>query len=95
MMIIAAIVFAFVLNSIASQIFMTIEINTIQEFGSIHEDQMQPDMPNLLAGLIMFGWAFFLVGLIVGRLSKGGANDHKSEQGAADQLPARGESKAL
>ena len=78
LMIAGAIVSAFVLNSVASQFFMKIEIDTIKKFGSIHEDQMQPDMPNLIAGLITFGWSFFHAGVIVARLSKGSSNNHKS-----------------
>ncbi len=68
-MIIYAILSALVLNGIASQVFMKVEIGMIKKFGSINEDQMQPDMSNLMAGLIMFGWAFFLAGLLVARLS--------------------------
>ena len=73
-MVAGAIVSAFVLISFACRIFMKIEIETVYKLGSIHEDQMQPDMPNLMAGLIMFGWVFFLAGLTVALLSKRTSN---------------------
>lgn len=44
---------------------------------------MQPDMPNLMAGLIMFGWAFFLGGFFVGRLGRRAQTKTKSELAAA------------
>jgi hypothetical protein len=82
-MIVGAVISAFVLNGIASQIFTAVEIRTLKEFGAIQEDQMLPDMPNLMAGLIMFGWAFFLGGFFVGKLSKRAQRKTKSEQTAS------------
>jgi hypothetical protein len=79
-MIVGAVISALVLNGIASQIFTAVEIRTIKDFGTIQEDQMLPDMPNLMAGLIMFGWAFFLGGFFVGRLSKRTQTKNQSEQ---------------
>lgn len=69
-MVFGAVISALVLNGIASQIFMAAEIRMIKDSGTIQEDQMLPDMPNLMAGLIMFGWAFFLGGFFVGKLGK-------------------------
>jgi hypothetical protein len=79
LMISGALVSAFLLNVIASQIFMGVEIRTIQNSGTIQEDQMLPDMPNLIAGLILFGWVFFLGGFFVGRLGKRAQTNTKSE----------------
>ena len=56
------------LNAVASQIFSAVEIGSIKEFGTLQEDQMQPDMPNLIAGLILYGWAFFAGGFFAGKL---------------------------
>lgn len=80
LMISGALVSAFVLNVIASQIFTAVEIRTIQNSGTIQEDQMLPDMPNLMAGLILFGWIFFLGGFFVGRLGERAQTKTKSEQ---------------
>jgi hypothetical protein len=82
-MIIGAAVSAIYLNEVANQIFTRIEINAFKRFGSIQEDQMQPDMPNLMAGLVMFGWAFFVAGVLVARWSKGRTKIDKSEQADA------------
>jgi hypothetical protein len=86
-MIFGAVISAFVLNGLASQIFTAVEIRTINEFGTIQEDQIQPDMPNLTAGLIMFGWAFFLGGFSVGRLVKRTKTKTQSEQVVAPNGP--------
>lgn len=69
-MVFGAVIMAFVLNAIASQIFTAVEISTIREFGTIQEVRILPDMPNLMVGLVMFGWVFFLGGFCVGRLVK-------------------------
>lgn len=82
-MVIGAIISALILNGVASQIFTAVEIRTIKDFGTIQEDQMLPDMPDLMAGLIMFGWAFFLGGFLVGRLGRRAQTKAKSEQAAA------------
>ena len=80
-MVLAAVVSAFALNVIAAQLFMATEIGIHREFGGIREDQMQPDSPNLVAGLIMFGWVFFLAGSLVARSIKGDKPNRKSDQG--------------
>lgn len=82
-MILGAIVSAFLLNGVASQIFMAIEICTIKNSGMIQEDQMLPEMPNLLTGLILFGWVFFLGGFFVGWLRNRVQTKMKSEQDTA------------
>lgn len=69
-MVVGAVISAIVLNGIASQIFTAVEIRAIKDYGTIQEDQMLPDMPNLMAGLILFGWAFYLGGFFVGWLRK-------------------------
>jgi len=68
-MVIVAVVLAIILNSIAAQIFGMIERNVVEEFGTIQAHQIQPDMPNLMASPIFYGWAFFLASFVVGRLS--------------------------
>lgn len=88
-MIFGAVISALVLNGVALQIFNAVEIGTIKEFGTIREDQMQPDMPNLMAGLILYGWAFFLGGFFVGKLGKRAQTKTKSEQDARPEDKAR------
>ncbi len=82
-MIVGAVISNLVLNGIASRIFTAVEIRMIKDSGNIQEDQMLPDLPNLMAGLIIFGWAFFLGGFLVGRLSKRSQAIAKSEQATA------------
>jgi hypothetical protein len=95
LMILGALVSAFVLNVMASQIFTAVEIRTIKRLGTIQEDQMLPDMPNLMAGLILFGWVFFLGGFFVGRLGKRAQPKNKSEPQAVEhQSTTRPESKS-
>jgi len=77
----AAVISALMLNGVASQIFRAVEIGAINDFGSIQEDQMMPDMPNLMAGLLLFGWIFFFGGFFVGRLAKRAKSKPKSERG--------------
>jgi drug/metabolite transporter (DMT)-like permease len=77
--ILAAIVSAFVLHFVAGAMFSTVEITSFKRLGSIQEDQMQPDMPNLMAGLLMFGWIFFFAGFLVARSWKHSPNNRKSE----------------
>jgi hypothetical protein len=86
-MIVGAVISALVLNGIASQIFTAVEIRTIKDFGTIQEDQIFPDMPNLMAGLIMFGWVFFFGGFFAGRLVKRTKTKTESEQFAAGNRP--------
>lgn len=69
---------AFVLNAIASQIFAAVEMRTIKVSGTIQEDQMLPDMPGLMAGLILLGWAFFLGGYVAGKWRKRARTKTKS-----------------
>lgn len=77
-MVIGAVISALVLNGLASQIFAAVEIGTIKEVGTIREDQMLPDMPNLLAGLILYGWAFFLGGFFAGSWRKHAKTNDRS-----------------
>jgi hypothetical protein len=85
-MIIAAVVSANYLNTAAYRIFTRIEIDTFKRYGSIQEDQMQPDMPNLMAGLILFGWISFIAGVVVSRLIKAHTKNHESESGSREVL---------
>jgi hypothetical protein len=79
-MVLGGVFSAIVLNGAAHQIFMAVEIRTIKNSGTIQEDQMLPDMPNLMAGMIMFGWVFFLGGFFVRRLGERSQTKLKSEQ---------------
>jgi hypothetical protein len=68
-MVLCAAVAALALNWIANHIFMVVEASSLvdSEFAAIGEDEMQPDMPNLVKGLLLVGWAFFLTGFLVAR----------------------------
>ena len=35
--------------------------------GGFQEAHMQPDMPNLVAGLVVYGWLPIVIGVLVGR----------------------------
>jgi hypothetical protein len=82
-MIFGAVISAIFLNMIAYNIFVSAEMKIVNEFGTIHEDQMLPDMPNLMTGMIMFGWAFFFPGYLVGMMSKRDEKENRSEKEAS------------
>lgn len=88
--ILLGVVSAIVLNGIASQLFTVVDLNRSREFGFIQEEQMQMDMPDLAAGLIMFGWMFFLGGFVVASQLKLARNELLGGQAAAtssDRMP--------
>lgn len=70
LMAISAMLSALVLTSLASQLFMMAQIDKAIGVGDFREEDMQPDMPNLIARLLLFGWMFFLAGQIVARVSQ-------------------------
>lgn len=57
-----------VLNIIAHNFFLKAELANFNSSGEIIEEQMQPDMPNLLTGLLVIGLPCFLAGFLFGRL---------------------------
>ena len=70
LMIAAAFNSALILCMIAGKMFRRIEIGATEKQGWIDEAQMQPDMPNLIAGIFVVGWAFFLSGVLVARMHR-------------------------
>jgi hypothetical protein len=60
---------ALLLNILASNIYLSSEIRIVRKSGAIQENQIQPDLPNLLAGLVLFGSTSFISGVILGNIA--------------------------
>jgi hypothetical protein len=60
---------ALLLNILASNIYLSAEIRITRKSGTIQENQIQPDLPNLLTGFILFGSTSFISGVILGNIA--------------------------
>ncbi|MCB1229060.1 MAG: hypothetical protein KDN19_02275 [Verrucomicrobiae bacterium] len=63
---IVAVVLAFMLNGLAAGFFAAAEWDASSD-GTLTEEAMQPDMPNLVVSLVLFGWIFLVAGNVVGQ----------------------------
>jgi hypothetical protein len=54
------------LTDIAALKFQRAEVFAYKNSGRITEEQMQPDMPNLMTGLLFLGLPSFLLGIQIG-----------------------------
>ncbi len=75
-----------ILSGIASQCFSLAELQTMREIGSLNEDQMLPDMPNLFSGGFLIGTTLFFTGRTVAKKTSRGT---PQDSDGSNEAPGR------